>query len=345
MTALVYPEDRGALSLDTVRLRLDPGAVPEWSRRRFQSRETADLRTGEVVEHLRLDGAAHGVNRVDVYEDTGVVVVQVSAKALLGDYGRGITTGTLGRLANAVTGTEAVKVTVDALASATVLRADVVEQVWVGPNRIRPVIDALGVLRSHPKLGVVARPGSIEIRKAGRGVQDRLIAYDKAKELVCPRNRDFLRDAGAGVLASASGVVRFERNAADFKTLRACSGVLSGPVALSDLLGAPRRPVADLLDRWLAKAPLVALFEGTATEGTSWGEYERALGRRVVLEACGHDPAGVRAAVIARCGPKNVARYLGPYLADIARHEAGETPSEREETVRTLTELVTTLRN
>lgn len=363
--------------VDSLAVRLEAG--------RFERLSELDLDAPGVSVNFgrRQDGSAYqsvtykppgipGVNGLRFDGLDGSLKLDVSAKALLGDYARGIGRDTLDRLAAAVTGAGVVAVTPDGLLTADVHAADVFTD--LDPHRDRAgdyggseaaiagTFDALRSLRSNPRYRMEYghRPRDPSLRFETNRVRGRdvLATYAKGPELAEAKNADFMRAAGPGVYRQLAGAVRFERRARGHSLVkRFCDRGIRTPFAtLADVLDSGARPVSDLfldvrgdgaqrelfdtLERMLDACPVPIGEDKVA----AWRWLEKEGGRWFILEAVGWNLDALRDLTLRVVGQSNAARVRKEYSDRIEAAARGETADERARTVARLDALARALR-
>ena len=262
-----------------------------------------------------------------------------SAKVLGNGYPGGITRERLPELADAIRRTGICpELTPDDLLAADVQSADPTAAVHVGRGNVARHLRAFGMLEASPGFDVTPydRQG-IALNRTRRGGRDRLIIYDKGRELTgTASGRAFLADVSPDVAEWAVGTLRVERHARRLSPVRRCAGRERGRVSMADLFDTARNPVADLYDEAAAPltAPVVADdFLGYVRAGMSSGKARGRVGADRILAAYGWDLARVEAllreADEVAGGHRNVGREMKHYRdAAAARLASRHSPGE-----------------
>ena len=293
-----------------------------------------------------------GINRLRFDRQDGSLALSVSAKALLGDYARGIGPETLAQLAEAVNRSGVVSVTPEGLLSASVTAADVfvdldTRQAGEGgdkrsEDRVRDGFDSLRALSTNSRYRMDAEgPVSLRFRTNTRRGRDELGIYGKGPELAKADNREFLRQAGPLPYRQLAGAVRFERRARGPSLVkRLCSRGIRDPFAtLADVFGSEARPVSDLFGQIKGDAgqrdlfdDLERLIDASPKElgkpaALTWLRDQ--IGNRGIAEAAGWDPEAARRIVKRVAGSKNAWRYYAPVIDWIEARAAGPDADAR----------------
>lgn len=329
-----------ALALDSFTVQLQPGTAVDLRAGGFVHSPRFDMLTGEAIgESWNAPGSGHGLNGFKVPgRDVGLMVTG-SAKVLGDDYPGGITRDRLPQLADAIRRAGICpELTADDLLHADVKSADPTTAVHVGRGNVARHLRAFGMLEASPGFDVTPydREG-IALNRMRRGGRDRLIIYDKGRELAGnAKGRAFLADVSPAVAEWAVGTLRVERHARRLSPVRRCAGRERGRVSLADLFDTARNPIADLYDEAAAPltAPVVADdFLGYVRAGLSPGKARGRVGADRILAALGWDLARVEAMLreadeIAG-GHRNVGRELKHYReAAAARLASRKGPGE-----------------
>lgn len=327
----------GPLALDTLKVQLQPGVDVDLRRGGFVHTPGYDVASGELVrEKWTAEKQGHGLNGFNV-PATGVgLVCDVSAKVLLGDYFDGLTRDRLPQLADAIRSTGICPtLTVDDLLAADVKACDPTAAVYVGADRVADHLRAFRILQASGGFDVTPYDGEgIALNRDRRGGRDRLIIYDKARELTDKADgRAFLRDVPT---LDPTGILRAERHARRLEPVRRCAGRERGRVSLADLYDTAANPVADLYDEAASplSPPVVAAdFLGYVRAGFSLGEAASRVGRDRILTALDGDLDRVMAMLkegdAIRGGHRNYSREMKAYrVAALAHLGAPQTTAE-----------------
>ena len=364
----------GGRRLDSLALRLDalgyewtaaPEPGPGVSARAGQRADGTPY--DEVV--IAPGDALPGVNRLRFDQIAGSLSLDVSAKALLSDYPRGIGLSTLDQLAEAVGRTGLVSVTPEGLLSAAVTAADVfcdVDPRGEGRGQesrreeaVRGAFDALRSLRSNPGYRMTDEGGrtgaSLRFRTNRKRGRDELGIYAKGPELAKATNRAFMAAAGSGVYQELADRVRFERRARGPSLVkRFCDRGIRDPFAtLADILGSTRLPVSELYEGVKGERQQRALFDSLdrVIEACPYESGQRAwtwvlseIGYRGVLSAVGWDYDAARELALRVIGNRNAHRVYGDLRERIDAAAAGGALDEQALTAARLDALGSALR-
>lgn len=328
-----------ALALDSLTVQLPAGTPVNLQRGGFIHVPRYDVATGELVaEKWQAPKQSHGINGFTLPSTDAGLVVDLSAKVRGNGYPLGITREALPEVAAALRATGVCEITADELLAADVKAADPTDLVPVGEGQdLGRYLRAFGILEASGgfRVSTYEREG-IALNRMRRGGRDRLILYDKARQMNGTKaGREFLRDfPRVGPLIE--GTMRAERHARRIASVRRCAGRERGRVSLADLYSTARNPVADLYDEAAAPltAPVVAGdFLGYVRAGLSPGKAASRVGRDRVLAAHGWDldrvEALLREADEIRGGHRNVSREMKHYREAAAAHFAGrQDPNE-----------------
>lgn len=327
------------LALDSLVVQLSPSVPVNLDRGGFIHVPRYDVATGELVgEKWQAPKQSHGVNAFTLPSRDAGLVCELSAKVRGNGYTAGITREALPEVAAALTATGVCEVTADDLLEADVKAADPTDLVEVGDgDDLARHLRAFGILQASGGFSVTPYEGEgIALNRMRRGGRDRLILYDKHRQMTRTRaGRDFLSDFPK-VAGMIEGTMRAERHARRIAAVRRCAGRERGRVSLGDLYATPRSPIADLYDE--AAAPLTAPvlagdFLGYVRAGLSPGKAASRVGRDRILAA--HEwsldrvEALLREADAIRGGHRNVSREMKHYREAAAAHFAGrQDPGE-----------------
>lgn len=327
----------GPLALDSLKLQLQPGVAVDLRRGGFVHTPGYDVATGELVrQKWTAEKQGHGLNGFAVPAAGVGLVLDVSAKALLGDYLDGLTRDRLPQLAEAIRSTGICPtLTADDLLAADVKACDPTSAVHVGAARVPEYLRAFRMLEASGGFDVTPYEGEgVALDRTRRNGRDRLIIYDKAAELTgTAAGRAFLRDVPT---VDPTGILRAERHARRLAPVRRCAGRERGRVSLADLYETAANPVADLYDEAASplSPPVVAAdFLAYVRAGFSLGQAASRVGRDRILTALDGDLARVEAMLkegdAIRGGHRNYSREMPHYrIAALARLGAPETASE-----------------
>ena len=326
------------LALDSLTVQLPPSVDVDTRRGGFQHVPRYDMATGELVsEKWQASKQSHGVNGFTVPGPGVGLVVDVSAKALGENYPGGIVRERLPQLADAINATGVCRCTPEDLLAADVKSADPTDLVHVGGDDVGRYLRAFGILQASGGFSVTPydREG-IALNRNRRGGRDRLILYDKHRQMTRTKaGRDFLSDFPS-VAPAVFGAMRAERHARRVAPVRRCAGREKGRVSLADLYATARQPIADLYDEAAAPmtAPVVADdFLGYVRAGFSAAKARGRVGADRILAAHEWDldrvEALLREADAIRGGHRNVSRELKHFREAAAahfasRHDTGE---------------------
>jgi hypothetical protein len=296
-----------------------------------------DVATGELVsEKWQAPKAGHGLNGFTLPSEAAGLVADVSAKVLGPEYLDGLTLANVDRLHAAMKATGIFPgLTVDDLLAADVTSADPTAAVRVPSGQVGEYLRAFSILQAAGGFDVTPyeREG-VALNRNRRGGRDRLIIYDKERELTgTAAGRAFLRDV-PGI--DATGVLRAERHARRLAPVRRCAGRERGRVSLAELYDTATQPVADLYDEAASplSPPVVASdFLGYVRAGFSLNEAAGRVGRDRILDALDNDLDRVQAmlkeADAIHGGHRNYSREMKAYrIASLARLGAPETTAE-----------------
>lgn len=328
------------LALDSFTVQLPPSVAVDLRAGGFQHVPRFDVSTGELVrESWQAPAAGHGLNGFQVSGPGVGLQVSGSAKVLAENYPGGITLARVPQLADAIRATGICpELTAEDLLEADVQSVDPTGAVHVGAANVARHLRAFGMLEASPGFDVQTydREG-ISLNRTRRGGRDRLIIYDKGRELTgTAAGRAFLADVSPAVAEWATGTLRVERHARRLSPVRRCAGRERGRVSLAELFDTPRNPVADLYDEAAAplSAPVVADdFLGYVRAGLSPGKVAGRMGRDRLLAALDFDLDRVEAllkeADAIRGGHRNAGREMRHYReAAAARFAARNGPGE-----------------
>ena len=327
------------LALDSLRVQLPPGVPVNLRRGGFVHVPRFDMATGELVsEKWQAPRQSHGINGFILPGPGTGLVCDLSAKVRGNGYPDGITREALPEVADALTATRVCEVTADDLLEADVKAADPTDLVHVGgADDLARHLRAFGILEASGGFNVTPyeREG-IALNRMRRGGRDRLILYDKHRQMTGYKaGRDFLTEYPA-VAGRIEGTMRAERHARRIASVRRCAGRERGRVSLGDLYATSRSPIADLYDEAAAplSAPVVADdFLGYVRAGFSAAKARGRVGADRILAAHGWDldrvEALLREADAIRGGHRNVSRELKHFREAAAAHFASrQSPSE-----------------
>ena len=363
--------------VDSLTLRLEDGQYEPIGRLDFDapgvSHSSGRRQDGSEYDRVKVSPPGiPGVNGLTFDGLDASLTLDLSAKALLSDYPRGIGRDTLPRLSEAVATSGLVSVTPEGLLRADVRRADVF--VDLDPHRDRAgdyggseqaiagTFDALRSLRANQRFrmeyGGGPRDPSLRFETNKRRGRDILATYAKGRELAEAKNRDFMYAAGPAVYQALAGSVRFERRAQGPSLVkRFCDRAIRDPYAtLADVLDSGRLPVSELfrdvrgepvqtelfstLERMLEACP-VPVGENKVA---AWRWLEKEAGRWFILEAVGWNADALRDLTLRVVGNKNGWSVRKEYADRIEAAARGETADERARTLARLDTLSDTLR-
>ena len=313
----------GMISLDTIVLDWSDAhtdGIPfTWHPDRFYRTDT-EKGGGRVFFEPHDERKPHGMGRFKIEPAVEKAELHLSAKVLLDQYPDGIHENTLERVAHEITRTGLADVTPSHLAGAVLRRADVTRTLRV-KNPPRAYTDALWTCTANNRYRAESyEADGIAFKRAARTNNERMIFYDKGRELSLSRNGDFLRAAGTGVHKALEGTLRAEVNLRNFDALRRAAGLRDGRVSLGDMLRSTENPPLEVFDRISTVTPFHTLFddvERMADAGLTWHQVRKELGDARILELCENELDRVMALVGLTTKGKHT-RYKRLYSEKIA---------------------------
>jgi hypothetical protein len=325
------------LALDSLKIQLQPGTAVDLHKGGFCHVPRFDVSTGELISEKWMAGKqGYGLNSFTLPSEAAGLVIELSAKLLGSSYLDGITRAHLDRVADAIKATGICpQLTPEDLLDSNVQSVDPTAAIRVEAGQIPEYLRAFSILQASGGFDVTPYEGEgICLNRNRRNGRDRLVIYDKARELTyTAMGRAFLRDV-PGV--DPTGVIRAERHARRLEPVRRCAGRESGRVSLGELYDTAAQPVADLYDEAASplSPPVVASdFLGYVRAGFSLNEAAGRVGRDRILDALENDLDRVQAMLKEgdriRGGHGNYGREMKAYrIASLARLGSPETTSE-----------------
>ncbi len=212
------------LALDSLAIRLPP-SVPvnlDWYGWTYGPRYDVGTRE-RVRETWTAASLGYGINRATVTGRDAGVLWHISAKVLGPDYPGGLTRERLPQLAEALTATGACRCTAGDLLAGDVREADPTALVHVGGDLPR-YLRAFGIFRASGDFRVQTYRSGFALNRSRRGGRDRLILYDKARQMDAKKaDRAFLH-AFPSVARQIAGTIRAERHARHLPDVIRCAG-------------------------------------------------------------------------------------------------------------------------
>lgn len=241
----------GKTSLDTVTMQMNFAPVQQINTDLFVINGDYDNGTKKGIpkNKYKVQNVGHGVNDITVDLLTQQLTMRVSAKCLLADYKRGITSHTLDRVIDTITQTGYVQLDVQKVYdNAVVLSADTVNHIPI-KDKYYEQLTAVPYSRMYDVTPYGRIQSSLVVKGKYTSVKYRQIHYDKIQELnKDTKSRKFLADVSARRLhKDFANTVRIESNFTSFENIRKYLNIPTN--SLKNVLTATGQPNLKLFDK------------------------------------------------------------------------------------------------
>lgn len=283
------------VSIDSYKLSCDIGSVLHLDTDRMtEENKRLPIRKDDLVitDPVRIKqhsivNPCTGIKRITIDETRRRVILEGSAKVLQEQYREGITLNTFERMIDGYNRTDIIRLDpVEVLKSGELFTADISKNMTMD-EPIPEYVSALHRLRCNNRYQVDQYKNDgrsvngIVFKGKQRSFNERLIFYDKQKDVARDKDKEFRKYAG-----DYSSVLRSETNLNQVRRIKK----YFGSNRLEDVFGSPVNANLMLFEKIVSRASndLLRLFE--ETEGMRLHDIEKLKGRETIIrDYCGGD--------------------------------------------------------
>jgi len=335
-------------TLDTVKVSVPMDGVRYIDHSRYRKDGSYNHQGGVLWETHQMINPPVGLDWVKHKETQGIVEVKFSAKILGGDYGKLISLNTIEQAIDAINSTGAINLNPEVVVNqGIVFTVDSTQNLKV-EGKVSDYVDALNTLRGNdrftPDIYRKDRNNGMVFRGKQKTVKERLIFYDKGKDV--KRDKKLLGSVSnpARFLAEFDGVLRCEQNHTSFDKIRKRFKIPDN--TLINVLQSEANPNYDLFQKIRKPYVDLRLFEYYGDAGLSWSKFIKQEGYRRVWEMVGFDADLLRQEMVRfyskGSNPSREFQIAREYLTRFIAEQQGGMDEGRY--VRLLTELDALLR-
>lgn len=297
-------------TIDTVKLKMSNESIQDYDKYKFFESKSFDPQAECYISNK--------LYAMDIYKNNGVksicldklsgnVFLEMSAKVLNKEYFELININTIEKVFENVN-SKAIQFNINkAIDSAKVLKCDVTNNLKVNKD-ITEYINALSQLKYNYNYDVNEyKNESIIFRGNKKTVKDRLIFYDKFKELQTFKNKEFIRDFTIQDLNKFKNILRVETNLTKHRQMRKIFNTKE--LKLVDILKSEKKVNFNMFSK--VKEKEITLFN--EHKEMSLQQIENRKGTEYIIKQLGYNMKLIRKFIRERIKGNIYSRYIPKY--------------------------------